>query len=68
MTTLNADLYASEKETSDTVTMAVRMPRELRDDFAALCASRNIEMAVVIRRFLEREVSNNSFISTPKQM
>lgn len=52
------DLYASEKETADTVTLAVRMPRHLRDGFGKLCESKHVEMAVVIRRFIERELLN----------
>lgn len=53
------DLYASDKEESDSVGLTIRLPRPLRDQFAALCASRDIEMSKVLRRFIEREVATH---------
>ena len=52
------DLYATEESAHDKMaTLNVRVPTKLRDDFAALCKSKNIEMSKVIRRFLEGEIA-----------
>lgn len=57
----NNDLYANEVENNAfMVTMAVRIPRDMREDFTKLCHSRNIDVTKVIRRFIQRELHNAS--------
>jgi hypothetical protein len=56
-TTNNDDLYASDTiPDSETVTIAFRVPKELRTKFNELCESRNVEVSKVLRRFIEREI------------
>jgi predicted DNA-binding protein len=51
------DLYATDKPaTNDSVVLAIRLPKEQREKFKALCESRNIDVSVVLRRFIEREL------------
>ena len=53
------DLYAPEVKDAkeETVSLNVRMTKQMRDDFTKHCESRGVEVAKVIRRFIERELT-----------
>jgi hypothetical protein len=50
------DLYTPETVAADQVTLAVKMPAELRDAWNKHCESKGVTMSAVLRRFIEREL------------
>lgn len=53
----NDDLYASEPKANEKqVTLAFRLSESTREEFKKLCDSRNVDMSVVLKRFIEREL------------
>lgn len=58
---MTTNLYAAPaRETSETVIFAVKMPKTLRDEFKAHCAKFNLDMSIVIRRFMEAEIAKEA--------
>ena len=54
---MNKSLYAPVKADKEEATrLVIKCPVELRDAFKAHCAKHNLDMSVLIRRFMEQEV------------
>lgn len=56
-TNLYAPVVAKEDEH---VILAVKMPKSLREQFKAHCAKFDLDMSVVLRRFMETEIAKEA--------
>lgn len=54
----DSELYSSDVQESTLVTLGIRLPAEVRDNFMELCLSRNTNASKVIRNFINRELMN----------
>lgn len=59
MTTLPTNLYESNKGVTNNVNVAFKLPKALKEEFTALCKSRNVEVSLVLRRFVESQVTDS---------
>lgn len=50
------DLYAPQEHKDDSVVIAVKVPKHLREEWKAHCHAKGADMSVVLRRFIEREL------------
>lgn len=57
MNNLYAPVVAKEDEH---VILAVKMPKSLREQFKAHCAKFDLDMSVVLRRFMETEIAKEA--------
>ncbi len=61
MSTALSGLYAPTITPKDEkVSINVRVPKKLREDFANLCKGRNVDVSTVITRFIESELGSLS--------
>lgn len=57
-------LYAPVKQDKEPVVrLVIKLPESLREQFKALCQRKDVDMSVVLRRFMEQEVELDNAVS-----